>query len=35
MSARILETNATPLARVEVDSVTVDIIENALRNARV
>ena len=35
MSARILETNSTPLARVDVDSVTVDIIENALRNARV
>ena len=35
MPARILETLATPFRRVEVDTVTVDIIENALRNARV
>jgi len=35
MSARIIETNATPFERVDVDTVTVDIIENALRNARV
>ena len=35
MPARIIETNTTPHQRVEVDSVTVDIIENALRNARV
>ncbi|WP_317928552.1 hydantoinase B/oxoprolinase family protein [Halioxenophilus sp. WMMB6] len=34
MSATILETNNTPLQRVDVDGVTVDIIENALRNAR-
>ncbi|MBU2980053.1 hydantoinase B/oxoprolinase family protein [Alteromonas sp. C1M14] len=34
MSAQIIETNATPLKRVDVDGVTVDIIENALRNAR-
>ncbi len=34
MSAIILETNPTPLQRVDVDGVTVDIIENALRNAR-
>ena len=34
MTARILETNSTPFAAVEVDAVTVDIIENALRNVR-
>ena len=34
MPARIIETNNTPLAKVEVESVTVDIIENGLKNAR-
>jgi N-methylhydantoinase B len=34
MSARIIETNNTPFQRIDVDTVTVDIIENALRNAR-
>lgn len=34
MSANIVETNATPFEPVEVDAVTVDIIENALRNVR-
>ena len=34
MTAKIIETNSTPLNKVEVDGVTVDIIENALRNAR-
>ena len=34
MTAQIIETNTTPLQRVDVDGVTVDIIENALRNAR-
>ena len=34
MPARLLETNKDALAHVEVDGVTVDIIENALRNAR-
>jgi N-methylhydantoinase B len=34
MPARIVETNPAPFQRVEVDTVTVDIIENALRNAR-
>ncbi|MEM1144837.1 MAG: hydantoinase B/oxoprolinase family protein [Pseudomonadota bacterium] len=34
MPATIRETNSTPIERVEVDGVTVDIIENALRNAR-
>ena len=35
MPARIIETNDTPFAPVEMDPVTLDIIENALRNARV
>jgi N-methylhydantoinase B len=35
MPSRIIETNAAPFNRVEVDTVTVDIIENALSNARV
>ena len=35
MVARIIESNTTPLQQVDVDTVTVDIIENALRNARV
>jgi len=34
MPAKIIETNTTPFKRIEVDTVTVDIIENALRNAR-
>ena len=34
MTARLLETNKEPLEKVDVDGVTVDIIENALRNAR-
>ena len=34
MPAQLIETNTTPLARVDVDPVTLDIIENALRNAR-
>lgn len=34
MTAQIIETNQEPLQRVDVDGVTVDIIENALRNAR-
>ena len=35
MPAKIIETNTTPLQTVEVEGVTVDIIENALKNARV
>ncbi len=35
MPAKIIETNAAPLNTVAVDPVTLDIIENALRNARV
>jgi N-methylhydantoinase B len=34
MPAKIIETNSTPFNRIDVDTVTVDIIENALRNAR-
>ncbi|MEM9500536.1 MAG: hydantoinase B/oxoprolinase family protein [Pseudomonadota bacterium] len=35
MPAQIIETNDTPFAEVDIDPVTLDIIENALRNARV
>ena len=31
---KVIETNLTKLSRVDVDTVTVDIIENALKNAR-
>ncbi|WP_339768888.1 hydantoinase B/oxoprolinase family protein [uncultured Paraglaciecola sp.] len=34
MNNKIKQTNMSPLARVDVDTVTVDIIENALSNAR-
>jgi N-methylhydantoinase B len=34
MAAKIIETNHAPFQRIDVDTVTVDIIENALRNAR-
>lgn len=33
--AKIIETSKTPLRKVKVEGVTVDIIENALKNARV
>ncbi len=35
MPSRIIQTNHAPFKRIEPDTVTVDIIENALRNARV
>ncbi len=35
MPATIIETNATPFAKKAIDPVTLDIIENALRNARI
>jgi N-methylhydantoinase B len=35
MTATHHSTNTTPFQRVAVDPVTLDIIENALRNARV
>ena len=34
MPAKIIETNDTPFQFIDVDTVTVDIIENALRNVR-
>lgn len=34
MGARIIQANSAPLKTVDVDSVTVDLIENALKNAR-
>ena len=35
MPARIIETNPVPFNTVAIDPVTLDIIENALRNARI
>ena len=35
MPAQIIEANATPFDPVTIDPVTLDIIENALRNARI
>jgi len=35
MPATIVQTNTTPFAKVAIDPVTLDIMENALRNARV
>ena len=35
MSARIIQTNDQPFAERGIDPVTLDIIENAPRNARV
>ncbi|MCX8499100.1 MAG: hydantoinase B/oxoprolinase family protein, partial [Caulobacteraceae bacterium] len=35
MTATIIETNTAPFKAVTVDPVTLDILENALRNARV
>lgn len=34
MSATIIETNETPLETIKVDPITLDLIESALRNAR-
>ena len=34
MPAKIIQTNQTPFNRVDVEPITLDIIENALRNAR-
>ena len=34
MPARIIQTNPAPFDRVTVDPITLDIVENALRNAR-
>ena len=35
MAATIIQTNTTPFAKKPIDPVTLDIIENALRNARI
>ncbi len=35
MTAKIIQTNSTPFEKVDVDAVTVDIIENALKNVRI
>ena len=32
--AQVIEPNAAPFERVDVDVVTLDLVENALRNAR-
>ena len=34
MPATIVQTNSRPFEAVQLDSITLDIIENALRNAR-
>jgi len=34
MTAKIIQTNSAPFKTVDLDSITLDIIENALRNAR-
>ncbi|MEP2101422.1 MAG: hydantoinase B/oxoprolinase family protein [Parasphingorhabdus sp.] len=35
MPATIIQTNDTPFTKIDIDPVTLDIIENALRNARI
>jgi N-methylhydantoinase B len=35
MPAQIIQTNDTPFTKVSIDPVTLDIMENALRNARI
>ncbi|MEO0463427.1 MAG: hydantoinase B/oxoprolinase family protein [Pseudomonadota bacterium] len=35
MPAQIIETNAKPFAAIDIDPITLDLIENALRNARI
>ncbi|MEO0057832.1 MAG: hypothetical protein RIT17_1305, partial [Pseudomonadota bacterium] len=35
MPAKIIEPNTTPFQKITIDPVTLDIIENALRNARI
>lgn len=34
MPARVIQTNKTPFQKVDLDPITLDIIENAMRNAR-
>ena len=35
MPATIVATNQTPFRKIDIDPVTLDIVENALRNARI
>ena len=35
MAAQIIQTNPVPFKKIDIDPVTLDIIENALRNARI
>ncbi len=35
MSARIIQANTTPFKKIAIDPVTLEVIENALRNARI
>ncbi len=35
MTAQIIQENTTPFTKVDIDPVTLDIMENALRNARI
>ena len=35
MTGQIVQNNDTPFRRLEVDPITLDIMENALRNARI
>ncbi|MBT3334025.1 MAG: hydantoinase B/oxoprolinase family protein, partial [Rhodospirillaceae bacterium] len=34
MPAKIIQTNNTPFRKIDLDPITLDIVENALRNAR-
>ena len=34
MPAKLIQSNTTPFRKADVDPITLDIIENALRNAR-
>ncbi|MDP7547629.1 MAG: hydantoinase B/oxoprolinase family protein, partial [Alphaproteobacteria bacterium] len=34
MPATIIQTNNTPFRNIDLDPITLDIVENALRNAR-
>ena len=35
MPAKVIQTNLTPFKKIDLDPITLDIIENALRNARI
>ena len=34
MAAELIQKNATPFERLELDTITLDIIENAMKNLR-